>query len=560
VRRAPNVTTIDDAGRIGRYIGDRGIATLMETPGAAEVLLGAVRRKAPPLYQLDMTPDVAAILRAIRPASGRALPGYAPGLLAMQQHVAAAAHRALTTYNPAHGRVPSSVLINAEMGTGKCVVEGTLIPTDRGLVPIEHLMPPGTRDEQFAPLRVTVQTPVGPHVTSHFYNSGVKLTKQITTRFGYRLAGTLVHPVLVLSRDGQRVWKRLWDVVEGDYVAIQRHGQIWGTETALPPFRYERRGPSGPCTARALDLPTHMTPDLAYTLGVLVGDGSMRSKATVRLRMGDPGIAETIGTLIERFGVHLIKTPRRPCEYAMRNVILKAWLNQLGLANIKARQKVVPWTVMQAPQECVRAFLQGLFDTNGSARPSGIVEYRSASEQLARQAHLLLLQFGVIAALRCKPNTQDGAWVITINGAQARRFDDRIGSRLERKHMGASRLHRISDSNPDGVPYRPPFCFERVLRPFRVCMERLQAPGSSKRRQAAQVSPELQDLANPPFFWDRVVAAENTGLRRCYDLTVPGIHSFMSNGIVSHNTSIGLAVAELLRQLAPTNGVRWKRR
>lgn len=119
VRRAPHVTTIDAAGRIGRYIGDRGIAKLMEAPGAADVLLQAVKRKAPPLYQLDMTPDVAAILSAITPASGRALPGYKPGLLAMQKHVVAAAHRALTTYNPSHDRVPNSVIINAEMGTGK---------------------------------------------------------------------------------------------------------------------------------------------------------------------------------------------------------------------------------------------------------------------------------------------------------------------------------------------------------------------------------------------------------------------------------------------------------
>jgi hypothetical protein len=119
VRRAPHVTTIDGEGRIGRYVGDTGIAKLVEAPGAAEVLLGAVKRKAPPLYQLDMTPDVAAVLHAIRPASGRALPGYRPGLLVMQQHVVAAAHRALTTYNSAHGRVPNAVIINAEMGTGK---------------------------------------------------------------------------------------------------------------------------------------------------------------------------------------------------------------------------------------------------------------------------------------------------------------------------------------------------------------------------------------------------------------------------------------------------------
>jgi len=134
-RRAPHVTTIDGAGRIGRYVGDKGIAKLMEAPGAAEALLGAVKRKAPPLYQLDMTPDVAAVLHRIKPASGRALPGYPPGLLIMQQHVVAAAQRALTTYNPSHGRVPTSVIMNLEMGVGKSSCALALAELLRQLAP-----------------------------------------------------------------------------------------------------------------------------------------------------------------------------------------------------------------------------------------------------------------------------------------------------------------------------------------------------------------------------------------------------------------------------------------
>ncbi len=47
VRRAPHVTTIDAEGPIGRYVGDKGIARLMEAPGAADVLLGAVKRSRP---------------------------------------------------------------------------------------------------------------------------------------------------------------------------------------------------------------------------------------------------------------------------------------------------------------------------------------------------------------------------------------------------------------------------------------------------------------------------------------------------------------------------------
>ncbi len=135
VRRVPHVVTVDRSGRIGRYVGDKGMAALMETPGAAEVLLGTVKRKAPALYQLDITPDVATILTAIRPASGRSLPGQAAGLLPMQRHVVAAAYRALTTANPATGETADAVIINAEMGCGKSALALSLAETLRRLTP-----------------------------------------------------------------------------------------------------------------------------------------------------------------------------------------------------------------------------------------------------------------------------------------------------------------------------------------------------------------------------------------------------------------------------------------
>lgn len=119
-RRVPHVVTIDGQGTIRRFIGDHGMAKLMAHEGTADALLHAVEQSAPPRYRLDMTPAVQAVLQAITPVSGRHLPGYPPGLLPMQQHVAAAAHRALTTPDAGWGgRTPHAVLIAAEMGCGK---------------------------------------------------------------------------------------------------------------------------------------------------------------------------------------------------------------------------------------------------------------------------------------------------------------------------------------------------------------------------------------------------------------------------------------------------------
>ena len=72
---------------------------------------------------------------------------------------------------------------------------------------------------------------------------------------------------------------------------------------------------------------------------------------------------------------------------------------------------------MQAPREYVRAYLQGLFDTDGHAeKQKGYIEYCSASEKLAQQVHMLLLQFGIIGKLQFRPNPQKGAWYLHIRG------------------------------------------------------------------------------------------------------------------------------------------------
>ncbi len=47
----------------------------------------------------------------------------------------------------------------------------------------------------------------------------------------------------------------------------------------------------------------------------------------------------------------------------------------------------------------------------------------------------------------------------------------------------------------------------------------------------------------PSFKWDQAAAVYDLGLQHCYDLTIPDGSSFVSNGIVSHNTSFLLSVA-----------------
>ncbi|GAB4519471.1 MAG: hypothetical protein OHK0046_28360 [Anaerolineae bacterium] len=118
-------------------------------------------------------------------------------------------------------------------GMGKCVAEGTLIPTEHGVLPIEALKPkdvPGIPDDEggiYYPLELDVQTPQGARTTAYFYDSGLKPTLRLTTRAGYSLTGTRQHPVWVYPG----MWKSLDEIAPDDLVAVTTLQPIHATPT-----------------------------------------------------------------------------------------------------------------------------------------------------------------------------------------------------------------------------------------------------------------------------------------------------------------------------------------
>jgi replicative DNA helicase len=437
------------------------------------------------------------------------------------------------------------LLFAGRPGMGKCVTTGTLIPTEHGLVPIESLKPDnvsGISDDEdgiYYPLAIGVQTPAGMKQTSYFYDSGLKPTLRITTRAGYSLAGTHVHPVLVLSQTGEKVWKPLSELECGDYAAIQRHEPTWGNVTVLPDFKFDFYK-SG-FTSRP-QLPTHMDTELAYILGLLAGDGGLTRKNYVTISSADSEILETFYDWTRSIG--LSAQHNKNYDHKVGSTVLNAWLANIGLSGY-SYEKEVPITILCAPRDCVRAFLQGLFDTDAHAElQNGYVQFVSTSEKLARQVHNLLLQFGVVSKLTFKRNKYRGGWLIRITGNAARAFYENVGFRLARKQERRKLLPEKSNSNLDVIPYLPTTKAHFGKRShYPKYFRGIKSPSYAALRQIALYASEVEDLLEPEFYWDEITSIQDSGVQHCYDLTIPDGHSFVANGIVNHNTSFMLSAA-----------------
>lgn len=102
--------------------------------------------------------------------------------------------------------------------SGKCLVPGTLVQTDSGLVKIEELVgeiPFDTPIEK----EFKINTKNGLQSTSHVFRSKSKTIK-VVTEHGYTIEGTPEHKMWVKSKDGKFSWKELKSLTQEDNLVL----------------------------------------------------------------------------------------------------------------------------------------------------------------------------------------------------------------------------------------------------------------------------------------------------------------------------------------------------
>lgn len=445
-------------------------------------------------------------------------------------------------------------------GTGKCIAGSSLVLTSRGLRPIETLAKE-TRVNSSTPIDIQVASLTGVERASQFYNGGHSPTKRITTRLGFEIEATPEHPLLRLTPEGSREWRRADRLKPGDYVAIQRGQQLFGSDTAID-FSYLPNGSQDHAKPIQLD---RLDENAAYLLGLLTGDGCLSFRNRIILSSADEEILDFFSVMASRFGLHVFPNGNgRPYDRVIASSQLYQLLLHLGMSNGRAADKQVPHTVLRAPREIIVAFLQGLFDTDGTvSRRDGYPVLYSVSKVLIDQVQLIFLNFGILSNKRKKWTRYKGerrlSYQLEITGGDADRFYAEIGFRLQRKQE--LRQSRSCNTNIDRVPHvgdliqtmaggvvlsraihkrLDDYKAGRRLPSYDKLGEILDlVPVSSAGMQARN---RLQDLHTHHLFWAEIMEITDSQAQ-VYDLTVPGSHSFCANGFVNHNTYLAMAVA-----------------
>ena len=310
--------------------------------------------------------------------------------------------------------------------------------------------------------------------------------------------------------------------------------------------------------------------DLAYLLGVLVGDGHFekgRTYPACTITSGEEEMQVDLQRIVhEHFGFRpKIKQYRqRTAQIRFAQSIGKVFL-QWGVKAANAAQKEVPNAVLTGPRRVMIGFIQGLFDADGNVWPDGSIEYSTRSEVLSRQVQLLLANLGIIANRSEKQIQGKSFWSLFIGADEdVACFHHEIGFRLNRKRFrfnedkltgrGWGRSQLIPGANPIlaklldiSRPHARKIhkIFDHVKRNDRVPTRKRIEKYLSLLPAWVQETPEyhtLRLLMNSGIYWDKVQEIKHSSTET-YDFVVPGSHSFLANGFYCHNTTLAHVLA-----------------
>jgi ribonucleoside-diphosphate reductase alpha chain len=501
-----------------------------------------------------------------------AFPGYAknkePMLRVMRKHQAAAdkinekllpkdlattskqVWRECLALGERNGYRNSQVSVLAPTG---CLVGGSLIPTERGLVRLQSLG--DTEGAKWQELGIKVATDQGAKTATKFFINGAEPVVTVDTARGYRIQGTPTHRVKVVEASGEWAWKRFAEIQEDDLVPLSLKQMVGLPQTVeLPPLpeAYWAGEKSG-------FAPRQVTPELAELVGYFMGDGSLHAKGLrFCVAEADTDVVERLVVLSKKlFNLEAHLSAKKDyTEVALHSVRLTLWWEACGFVKKapsedhrgKGYLPQIPDALLHSNDKAIYgAFLRGLFEADGTVT-NGSPSWSSAALSFSFEVQSLLLALGFPTTRKMDVSgwgQSPIAVLHVLNFSFNERFTTEIGFMSSRKQKAVKHSDLQQASRKDHIPVSRALVDRVSLKDerFRQAMLlELSRHGAISRRMAQEVlavvpDQELEHLSN--FFYDRVISSELGEEQLTYDLSVPENVTYVANGFISHNT-IGL--------------------
>jgi len=458
----------------------------------------------------------------------------------------------------------------------KCVSGNSLIATYNGLMKIKDISNNyGVESDNFKSIEFDLHGESGQVKADQIYHGNIVDCVRITTERGFSIITSMEHPLRTINPNAELNWVKGSNLTVGTPLILRSGAKSSGKVNLLTKFIRKNFHHSKNMYA----LPEYMSENFAEMIGMIIGDGCISDTrgGRVDLTSGDPEMIiafKDFTTNIFGLNVTVKKDINKESAYFHSRGVRK-FLFHIGLDYVTARQKSIPWSILQSSWKCQARCLRGLFDTDGGVNGSGI-HFTTSSDRLAKEVQILLLNLGIVSS---RHSLGPDAWrIIICSYNDARLFNKLINFRIIRKSNALDKRFPektkfgIEKANRGGIPggkillqqaleelkqiYGKPYGqIVRLHLPITGLAKRLGGLSRSDHNITDRHFKTLAQLANEktsdhlkfPAF-NRIVDWNRNGwfidkidkIEKCqeevYDLHIPEDHSYIGNGFINHNS------------------------
>lgn len=527
------------------------------------------------------------------------------------------------------------ILLKGPTATGKCIKGNSLILTEKGLIKIEDLVCGKTdmsnkncKIDQYqryfdfeenescegyidnikninSVISMSPEMKYRTYEISAKYNMGESDTIGIKTSLGFEVIGTPEHKVIVINKDGDLVFRKLENINKGDNIAISYNTNVFNDKLKL----YFSRQPKGVYAHHKYNLKNieYVNEDIARLIGYVIAEGTccFRDKEqnepfSIQISNYDLEIIGDIINICKEMGViaYEQKENEKTVGVKINSIMLVDFMYYLGYRH-GAKNKEVPWSILQADKKSQIEFLRVLFDTDGSISKEE-VEYYSSSYELCRQMQLMLLNLGIIARFNEKKGViadykgeireYEKSYRLSLYGEEILKFYEIVNFGLTRKK---EILNLLVDKLRNRERYSK-IIYPNLSKKLNILYEKLKLLGKNSlyirdgdvirymsaksylqyynfkhlsvyisgiRQPSKMVFKRILDVLSPVknmetetyeylqsimdnFLFDSVEQIKR-GKDIVYDVTINDVHSYIGNGVVNHNTFTCTKIAEI---------------
>jgi intein/homing endonuclease/AAA+ superfamily predicted ATPase len=481
---------------------------------------------------------------------------------------------------------PRGILLVGMPGTGKCIGHRSLLCYNNSMKRIKDIVKDIERDKQVSAdgsttsFDTATMKKIQGRIISKYKNK--KSTGFVyTTEYGYSIEVSEKHPLYcqisgkvdyytpdkIIKARKER--KEIW-------VPITIGSPFWNTKEyvnlELPIIKY-----NGHSYLLKEKVKFTITEEIGYLLGLFTGDGCLKNLENmgvniIKFTSADKEIIDSISRILLQNNLGSIsKIGNSKYEYAISSSELASLLRELDMCH-KAYSKEIPSVIFSSPKSVARAYLSGLFDTDGEATSRGYVEHCTASKYLAHDVQQLLLALGMRASIVYKNKHSS---YHTCLGVDARKFYNQVGFKLERKQK---RINLLPENSNHNWKELPPNVAEIMKSLFKNRHERghidINDPSGKlkpakylskkwnsyingyknitvhKLRQfvydlSVQRSTDLDIYLSKDTIWLPLENVQYSTKLDLMDLEVKNYHNFIANGFFNHNTTFCKVVSSL---------------